>query len=481
MKKLRFNSLVVILLIFFCDPCEVLSQNREQVKVTTINAPAGISYQWYCNGLLLADRNMQQLEATQSGNYKVVVKFQDGTLGSSDYSVNVSTGSVVTIYVIGDSTAALYATTLYPRTGWAQLLQSFFNKDQVLVDDQAASGRSSKSFYDQGRWTTVYNMLKPGDFVFIQFAHNDAKVDDLTRYTNPETTYKDYISIFIKGSIGKGATPILISSIPRNNWSGLNVLQAHKPYTDSMKQLADSFQVPFIDMEAATMAYLNSKGQTYATYSIYNNLKAGVWTNYLTGNSDNTHLQENGAYQFCKVVTEEFKKYRGNAAFEALATNIVPTVRISAMPTPDLKGTITGYGVFSANSTVTITTMPIVGYKFVKWATTTNMTALSISQSITFNQATTDVDLLAYFEPITKTDELIDNSSIRIFPNPVSDILNINLKAQDWSVDILDLTGRKLISVRNEKQIDLDNLISGIYLVCIKTNGLKVVKQILKN
>lgn len=481
MKKLRFNSLVVILLILLSIPYEVASQNQKQAKTTIINAPAGISYQWYCDGQLLADRNMQQLEATQSGNYKVVVKLQDGTLVSSDYAVDASTGSVITIYMLGDSTAALYDTSLYPRTGWVQLLQSFFDSDKVAVSDHAASGRSSKSFYNQGLWTAVYNLLKPGDFVFIQFAHNDAKVDDSTRYTNPETTYKDYISIFIKGTIEKGAIPVLISSIPRNNWSSGKIVQAHYPYTIAMKQLADSFQVPFIDMEAATMAYLNSKGQTYATYSIYNNLKAGVWTNYLTGNSDNTHLQENGAYQFCKVVTEEFKKYRGNAAFEALTTNVVPTVRISAMPTPDLKGTITGYGVFPANSTVTITTMPIVGYKFVKWATTTNMTTLSISQSITFNQATTDIDLLAYFEPITATNEIIDNSSIRIFPNPVSDILNINLKAQDWSVDILDLTGRKLISVRNEKQIDLDNLISGIYLVCIKTNGLKVVKQILKN
>ena len=78
-------------------------------------------------------------------------------------SIKTDAGKV-TVFVIGDSTTSLYDASLYPRTGWAQLLQTFFNKDSVAVNDQAASGRSSKSFYDEGRWTTVNNLLKKGDW-----------------------------------------------------------------------------------------------------------------------------------------------------------------------------------------------------------------------------------------------------------------------------------------------------------------------------
>ncbi len=476
MKKQYFFIFLILQLIFLSNISEAANLTDKQNNVAVLNAPEGVSYQWYREGQLLENKNLKQLEVTESGIYMVVVTMLDGTSVSSAYAVNVSAGSKVTVYVIGDSTACYYATSLYPRTGWGMVLQPFLNSDSVTVNNQAASGRSSKSYYDEGKWTTVYNLLKAGDFVLIQFAHNDEKTTDATRYTDPETTFKDYISIFIKGAIAKGATPVLISSIPRNNWSGTTVQQAHKPYTQAMIQLADSFQIPFIDMEAATMAYLNTKGKTYATDSIYNNLAAGVWPNYLTGNSDGTHLQENGAYQFCKVVTDEFKKYTGNAAFERLAKNIISAARISAMPSPDLKGTITGYGVYPVNSKITLTAAPVSGYRFVKWATTSDTTAISRNTSITINLDSADVNLLAYFESLTAVENTFEANSVKIFPNPVTDILNINAAAENWSINVFDITGRKIYSDSNVTQISLKNLPQGTYILNVLSNG-QVFKQ----
>lgn len=378
----------------------------------------------------------------------------------------------ITVYVIGDSTACLYKTTDYPRTGWAQVLQPFFNADNVIVNDQAASGRSSKSFYDEGRWTTVYNLLKPGDFVFIQFAHNDEKTTDAARYTDPQTTFKDYISIYIHGAIAKGATPVLISSIPRNNWSGSGIQQAHKPYTQAMIELVDSFHIPFVDMEAATMKYLNFKGKTFATDSIYNNLKAGVWTNYLTGNSDGTHLQENGAYQLCKVLTDEIRSYQGNAGFESLAQNIVQAGRISAMPFPDLKGVITGTGVFAKPQTVSLTATPIAGYRFVKWMENGETTAIGTNPIISLQLSDKDISISAYFESTTGFNLPLENQ-LRLYPNPVTDVIHLNTNTDKAIVQLTDMHGKRILYKENTDQLNLTTLPKGNYILHVQTDKQK--------
>ena len=383
-------------------------------------------------------------------------------------SIKTDAGKV-TVFVIGDSTASLYDASLYPRTGWAQLLQAFFNKDSVVVNDQAASGRSSKSFYDEGRWTTVNNLLKKGDFVFIQFAHNDEKVEDAVRYTNPSTTYKDYITIYINGARAKGAIPVLFSSIPRNNWSGSGVQQAHKSYTEAMKQLAEAMNVPFFDMEASTMAYLNTKGKTYSTDSIFNNLKANVWPNYLTGNSDGTHLQENGAYNFCKVVTTDIKKHNIYPEMIKLASNIGKALRVSAMPYPNLKGTIKGYGIFTANSQITLTATAASGYKFVKWTSATDTVTISKNSSLTISTDTTNVSLLARFESITST-AVVPFTSISVFPAIATDKLNLATCEEITNFRIFNVQGleTKASSVLQNNQLDISDLKPGYYIIQVQ-------------
>ena len=205
-----------------------------------------------------------------------------------------ATATTPTIYVIGDSTASVYGSDLYPRMGWAQPLQDYFATACATVQDKALSGRSSKSFYDEGAWTPIRAALRAGDWVLIQFGHNDEKADDATRYTDPFTTFQQYLSIYIDDAIAKGATPILITPINRNNWSNGTVRDTHGDYPVAMRQLAQTKRISLVDATALTKATFERIGQT-ATTAWFMDLAPGQFPNYPNGNDDNTHLQEKGA------------------------------------------------------------------------------------------------------------------------------------------------------------------------------------------
>ena len=122
----------------------------------------------------------------------------------------------ISVFLAGDSTMADKKEKDYPETGWGQILPEFFN-DYVTVYNYARNGRSSKSFIDEGLWDTILNHLQPGDYVFIQFGHNDQKFQDPRRYTNPFTAYRQNLVRFILDSKKKEAHPVLLTSIVRRN------------------------------------------------------------------------------------------------------------------------------------------------------------------------------------------------------------------------------------------------------------------------
>jgi lysophospholipase L1-like esterase len=212
-----------------------------------------------------------------------------------------ATTKTPTVYIIGDSTASTYASDLYPRMGWAQPLQDFFAPGCATIANKALSGRSSKSFYDEGAWTPIKTALKAGDFVLIQFGHNDEKTDDAARGTDPYTTYQQYLSIYLDDSKAKGATPILVTSICRDNWSGATVKDSHGNYPPAMRALAKSKGVALVDATALTKAYFERIGQT-ATDKLFLILTAGQFPNYPSGNTDTTHLQETGARAIARLI-----------------------------------------------------------------------------------------------------------------------------------------------------------------------------------
>ena len=123
-----------------------------------------------------------------------------------------------TIFVIGDSTAANKDTTGGKvERGWAMMLQDCFDPDFIVVDNHAVNGRSSKSFIDEGRWGKVLEKIKPGDYVIIQFGHNDEK-PQADRHTEPGSTFDNNLARYVLDTREKGGIPVLMNSVVRRNF-----------------------------------------------------------------------------------------------------------------------------------------------------------------------------------------------------------------------------------------------------------------------
>lgn len=215
-----------------------------------------------------------------------------------------------TIYTIGDSTMANKKPEVYPETGWCQVLNQFFD-ETVTVRNHAVNGRSSKSFIDEGRWQTVLDSLKPGDYVFIQFGHNDQKDYDSTRYTTPFGTYTSNLEKFVNETRQKGATPILFTSIVRRKFGDNGLLtDTHGDYPAATRQIAKKLNVPLIDLKKITEKWVNELGDEPSKAMF-------LWTEpndqFPEGRKDDTHLCENGAKEIARLATEECKKQ--NLAF----------------------------------------------------------------------------------------------------------------------------------------------------------------------
>lgn len=212
------------------------------------------------------------------------------------------------IFMVGDSTMANKKDPdKNPEFGWGQVLQTFFS-DDVQVNNHAVNGRSSKSFIEEGRWDKVIEAVKSGDYVFIQFGHNDAKVHDKSRYTNPHTTYRKNLIKFIQETKAKGAFPILLSSIVRRKFNEQDVLiDTHGAYPLICRLTAQEFDVPFIDLQLKTEELVQSLGDE-ASKSLYLWLEAGASEYKPEGKQDDTHLNKNGALKVASLTIEGLKE-----------------------------------------------------------------------------------------------------------------------------------------------------------------------------
>lgn len=213
------------------------------------------------------------------------------------------------IYTIGDSTMAdKVKPDENPEKGWCQVLPSFFDLDKVTIDNKAVNGRSTKSFINEKRWESIYNFLKPGDYVLIQFGHNDEKLADSTRYTNPHTAYRHNLIRFVIETRKKGAIPILFSSIARRNFNEQGVLiGTHGDYPLETRLVAQEYQVPFIDLEYFSELLEQSYG-VEKSKELHLYFKMGEHPYYPEGKSDDTHLSLKGATEIAKIAVQELRK-----------------------------------------------------------------------------------------------------------------------------------------------------------------------------
>lgn len=217
-------------------------------------------------------------------------------------------GQKPTIYGIGDSTMAIkILPDENPERGWGQMLPLFFN-DAITIDNRAVNGRSTKSFIEEKRWDTIYKLLKPGDYVFIQFGHNDQKEKDSTRHTNPHTAYRHNLIRFVNETRAKGAIPILFSSIARRNFNEQGVLiGTHGDYPLETRLVAQEYKVAFIDMEYYSELLEQSYGPEKSK-KLHLHYKAGEIPFYKEDKADDTHLSVKGATEIAYIAIKELKK-----------------------------------------------------------------------------------------------------------------------------------------------------------------------------
>lgn len=157
------------------------------------------------------------------------------------------------VYIAGDSIAHTYEDAYYPQAGWGQLLENYLDSD-IVVENRAMGGRSSRSFITEGRLDDILYNIKPGDYLLVQFGHNDNKdyiqdVSNAERFTDPETTYHDYLSIYVNEARKKGAIPVMLTSITRyDTYTDDELGSSLGAYPEEMIKFADANNVPVIDM-----------------------------------------------------------------------------------------------------------------------------------------------------------------------------------------------------------------------------------------
>ncbi|HEY4786947.1 MAG TPA: rhamnogalacturonan acetylesterase [Bacteroidales bacterium] len=233
--------------------------------------------------------------------------------------VNFTNTGKVTIYTIGDSTMANKDLSQHnPERGWGQMFQQFFD-DQVIVDNWAKNGRSSKSFMTEGLWKGVLEKLKPGDFVFIQFGHNDSKPDS-ARHTDPHTTYKANLTKYITETRAKGANPVLLTSVVRRKFdANENLEDTHGEYLVVVRELAKEMNVPLIDMEQKSRKLVQQLGPEESK-KLYMWIEPGVSEKFPKGDKDDTHFQVYGATKMAGLVVEGIKELNLSIASHIIKT-----------------------------------------------------------------------------------------------------------------------------------------------------------------
>ncbi|MFY8188001.1 MAG: rhamnogalacturonan acetylesterase [Flavobacterium sp.] len=232
--------------------------------------------------------------------------------------------TITTIYLIGDSTMADYSgdyepnkdymKTRFPMMGWGQVFQPFFVKDSinklkniiqtdsVLVKDVARGGRSTRTFFQEGRWRKVYEILKKNDLVCMQFGHNDASVEKTERYVNVEG-YKEFLRLFVAQTREKGAIPIILTPVARNYpWKNGVLENVHGEYDAAAKEIAKEMNVCWIDLNQKSRDFFSKKGEAFVTENYFMHLPAGVYEAYPEGLKDNTHFQPQGAQVVANLV-----------------------------------------------------------------------------------------------------------------------------------------------------------------------------------
>jgi len=213
-----------------------------------------------------------------------------------------------TLFIAGDSTAAIKGAGEKPMTGWGEYLQSYFGTS-VRIDNRAINGRSTKSFISDGRLDSILKDFKAGDYLFIQFGHNDEKKEDPLRYTDPDTEYRHNLIQYIEAARQLGGTPVLLTSVSRRRFNSNGELDplAVGAYPEAMKQVAEETHTPLLDIFAASQVLYHSLGEEESR-KLFMHLPEKAHPNYPNGVMDDTHFSDQGAQQVARLVVQAIEQ-----------------------------------------------------------------------------------------------------------------------------------------------------------------------------
>jgi lysophospholipase L1-like esterase len=208
------------------------------------------------------------------------------------------------VYLIGDSTMSVKQVKAYPETGWGMPFTAFFD-ELVTVDNRAQNGRSTKSFIAENRWQPVASELHAGDYVFIQFGHND-EVPTKKSYT-PEAEFTANLKRLVAETRVRQAQPVLLTPVARRKFDAAGkVEETHAAYAELVRAVARETATPLIDLDRSSQQLLQQFGPENSKL-LFNYLAPGENPNYPDGREDNTHFNELGARRMAELVLADIR------------------------------------------------------------------------------------------------------------------------------------------------------------------------------
>ncbi len=252
----------------------------------------------------------------------------------------------IKVYLIGDSTMCLYDSSRAPLTGWGMPFANFFDSS-VAIDNRAKGGRSTRTFLSENRWQPIADSLMEGDYVLMQFGHNDeAKGEKYKDRYTPVPDYKTNLIKFIKETRSKKATPVLITPVARLQFDKEgNIMEAHAEYTHACYEIAKEYDVALIDLDKKSRELLQQFGPSNAKL-LFMQLDSAENPNYPNGIKDNTHFNSYGARRIAELVLSGIKELNLELADRIINNGIV---KISSPSTSGITGTPdTSYTNYSA-------------------------------------------------------------------------------------------------------------------------------------
>ena len=212
----------------------------------------------------------------------------------------------VNLFLAGDSTMSIKEKKAYPETGWGMPFELFWDSS-ITVINKAKNGRSTKTIIQEGIWKNIVDSLQSGDYVFIQFGHNDESPEKVDRYTSPDS-FRINLHFFIDQVTQKGCIPILLTPVSRRKFDkNGTALATHEKYSPLVLEVAQQMNIYCIDLDSASRNLFQRMGVDNSRL-LFLQLQPGEHPNYPGGKEDNTHFNELGARLIAQIVLADIKK-----------------------------------------------------------------------------------------------------------------------------------------------------------------------------